>query len=135
MIQIKTVQWDGICEMRSSSDAPVDSLGAGKTTEIDKDPPTQRFQTLVSIIISSQTTDQQTSQAMTKLIEHGLTIKSIREIDFFKLVGLIKVVNANLNKAKFLKETAEILHNDYNDDVPRLKAEIMALPGCGKCFL
>jgi endonuclease III len=63
------MQWDGICEMRKkgncAGDAPVDSLGCNHLHDKDeKDQKTKRFQTLVSIILSSQTQDPQVAIGM-----------------------------------------------------------------------
>mgnify|MGYP006902770422 CR=1 FL=1 len=49
------VLYDNIREMRSKRDAPVDSMGAEVLANPDAPPAVQRFHTLVSLMLSSQT--------------------------------------------------------------------------------
>jgi len=125
-------QWDGICEMRKGKNAPVDSMGAGILADKNESPEVQRFQNLISIIISAQTADERTAQAMGNLKNYGLNIQNMIDIDIDKLASLIKPCNNNNNKAKYIRETAQILLERYDGDVPRSKADIMTLPGCGE---
>lgn len=91
--------------MRSSRDAPVDHMGADHCYDADAPahvgvfrscgsclcvclldlrasaqnsvPQVQRYQVLVSLMLSSQTKDQVTSAAMQKLRAHGCTVENI----------------------------------------------------------
>ena len=49
----------------------------------------QRYQVLLSLMLSSQTKDEVTSAAMTRLRAHGCTVDSIRATDDKKLGQLI----------------------------------------------
>lgn len=50
-----------------AADAAVDSLGCEKLWDVDSDPATQRFQVLVSLMLSSQTKDEVTAAAVRRL--------------------------------------------------------------------
>lgn len=53
-----------IKSMRQGADAPVDLMGCHTCADRNADPKTFRFQTLVALMLSSQTKDQVTSAAM-----------------------------------------------------------------------
>uniref|UniRef100_A0A8B9HWP4 Nth like DNA glycosylase 1 n=1 Tax=Astyanax mexicanus TaxID=7994 RepID=A0A8B9HWP4_ASTMX len=78
-----------IREMRSGRDAPVDYMGADKCYDPQASPEVVRYQVLVSLMLSSQTKDQVTSAAMTRLRKHGLSIESILRTDDDRLGKLI----------------------------------------------
>ena len=49
-----------------ASNAPVDTMGCSKLHDEDADPATQRFQSLVALVLSSMTRDEQTAKAMVR---------------------------------------------------------------------
>ena len=57
--------------------APVDTMGCERLGDTEADPKTYRFQTLVSLMLSSQTKDQVTAAAVKRLQERGLTVENI----------------------------------------------------------
>lgn len=57
------------------------------------------------------------------------------KIDIDTLVALVKPVTFYQNKAKYIKETSAILRDQYDGDVPKSRAHILSLPGCGKQFI
>lgn len=110
-------QLANIRAMRSRRDAPVDQLGAehcydtGAPPEVSRSLPAlaagsrgtgeghwvdascrqqvQRYQVLLSLMLSSQTKDQVTAGAMQRLRAHGLTVDSILQTDEGTLGQLI----------------------------------------------
>ena len=113
-----SAQWDGICKMRKSNDAPVDKMGCLLLHDKnEKDKPTQRFQSLVALILSTQTHDKQTALAMTSLKKYGLTVDNMCAIFIDDLDKLIKNVSFHCNKSRQIKDTAEHLRNHYGGDV------------------
>lgn len=50
-----------IRDMRKEKDAPVDTMGCERCSDDDADDKTQRFQILVSLMLSSQTKDGERS--------------------------------------------------------------------------
>ncbi|KAM9305450.1 endonuclease III-like protein 1 [Gastrophryne carolinensis] len=122
---------ENIRQMRSSRDAPVDQMGAEKCFDRDAAPEVMRYQVLLSLMLSSQTKDQVTSAAMTRLREHGLTVQRILETDENTLGNLIYPVGFWKRKVKYIKQTTEILQEKYGGDIPDNVAELVTLPGVG----
>ncbi|XP_017895597.1 PREDICTED: endonuclease III-like protein 1 isoform X4 [Capra hircus] len=76
--------------MRSGKDAPVDQLGAEHCFDPSASPKqVQRYQVLLSLMLSSQTKDQVTAGAMQRLRARGLTVDSILQTDDSTLGTLI----------------------------------------------
>jgi len=123
---------ENLREMRLKRDAVVDSMGAemcfdqNAVKETDK-----RFQVLVSLMLSSQTRDQITDSTMERLKEHGLTIENIINTNDEQLTDLIKSVAFYRRKVKYIKETALILRDKYNNDIPNSLEALLSLPGVG----
>ncbi|CAM4617168.1 unnamed protein product [Lepidochelys olivacea] len=124
-------QLDNIREMRRNKDAPVDQMGAEKCFDTSAPPEVMRYQVLLSLMLSSQTKDQVTSAAMSRLREHGLTVDNILQTDDVTLGQLIYPVGFWKNKVKYIKQTTAILKQQYESDVPSTVAELMNLPGVG----
>jgi len=57
-------------------------------------------------------------EATKNLIDYGLTVDSILEIDDEKLYELIKKVNFNRKKVKTIKNITKILKENHNSKVP-----------------
>nr|XP_015215439.1 PREDICTED: endonuclease III-like protein 1 [Lepisosteus oculatus] len=124
-------QLDNIREMRKGKDAPVDLMGAEKCFDDQASPKVMRYQVLISLMLSSQTKDQVTSAAMTKLRDHGLSVESILKTDEGTLGELIYPVGFYKTKVKYIKQTTEILQNQYDGDIPDNVADLIRLPGIG----
>ena len=99
---------------------------------------TRRFQTLIALMLSSQTKDAMVAKAMHNLREvnadgtDGLTVHSILAMDADVLNAKIYSVGFRNNKTKYIKRVAEILHDQYDDDIPGTAAEMITdLPGVG----
>ena len=87
------VNWEvvyrNIETMRKGKTAPVDRMGARRTVDLEATNQVQRFQCLVSLMLSSQTKDDVTYAAMMRLREHGLTVENILNTAEVELVRLI----------------------------------------------
>eukprot|EP00300_Choanocystis_sp_HF-7_P004542 c13522_g1_i1.p1 GENE.c13522_g1_i1~~c13522_g1_i1.p1 ORF type:complete len:446 (+),score=94.52 c13522_g1_i1:159-1340(+) len=119
-----------IVELRKERDAPVDVVGCEKLSE--PCPGEDReFQILVSLMLSSQTKDPITAEAVANLRAHGLTISNILNTPDETINHLIRRVGFHNNKTKFLKQTAQMLQDKFNSRVPRTVAELTSLPGVG----
>jgi len=68
---------------------------------------------------------------MQALKAHGLTVSNILSTSTADLDQLIKKVGFHNRKADFIKRAAQILHDQYADDVPETFEEVIALPGVG----
>jgi len=125
------VCYENIQMMRKGRTAPVDSMGCERAHDKEATPQVQRFQCLVSLMLSSQTKDEVNYAAMLRLREHGLTVENILDTEEEKLGQLIYPVGFWRNKAKYLLRTCKELKEKYASDIPPTVAELCKLPGVG----
>lgn len=135
--------------------APVDTMGCAELHWKTSSPRDQRFQTLIALMLSSQTKDTVTAVAMQRLHtelgdpapevktedesksppdeprESTLNLENILAVSHSRLNELIRAVGFHNNKTKYIKQVAEILRDKYNSDIPSSAEELMKLPGVG----
>ncbi|KAL8153595.1 hypothetical protein V2J09_011355 [Rumex salicifolius] len=145
---------EGIREMRSSEDAPVDTMGCEKAGN-SLPPKERRFAVLASSLLSSQTKDHVThgklslellhrsqnrnprslryrSGAIQRLNQNNLlTPTSVDNADEETIKKLIYPVGFYSRKATNLKKIAKICLLEYDGDIPRELEELLKLPGIG----
>ncbi|CAH2037022.1 unnamed protein product, partial [Iphiclides podalirius] len=117
--------------MRSNNDAPVDSMGCHMTMDENAPPQVIRYQTLISLMLSSQTKDQVTFAAMERLKERGLTVENVLALSDEELGKLIYPVGFWKIKVKYIKKTTETLKDQYNSDIPDSVEKLCKLTGVG----
>lgn len=122
---------ENIREMRKSRDAPVDSMGCDKCMDEEAAPEVVRYQSLISLMLSSQTKDQVTHAAMLKLRKHGLSVSNILATDDKTLGELIYPVSFWKSKVNYIKKTTQILKDEYGGDIPNTVEGLCKLPGVG----
>lgn len=121
-------------ELRQDRTAPCDGDGAEALPEKNLDPKVFRFQTLIALMLSSQTKDAMVGQAMRRLQQHGLTVENLHpdRTSAETLKGLIHGVGFHNNKTKYIHQVVQILLDKYDGDIPPTAAEmIKELPGVG----
>ncbi|XP_068631721.1 endonuclease III-like protein 1 isoform X1 [Battus philenor] len=117
--------------MRSNNDAPVDSMGCHMTMDENAPPKVIRYQTLISLMLSSQTKDQVTFAAMERLKERGLTVDNILAMSDEELGQLIYPVGFWKTKVKYIKKTTQTLKEQYDGDIPDSVEKLCKLTGVG----
>ncbi|KAF9978367.1 DNA N-glycosylase and apurinic/apyrimidinic (AP) lyase [Actinomortierella ambigua] len=127
---------DDIREFRRHHTAPVDTMGCERLAEVGESIPPQvsRFQTLMSLVLSSQTKDTVTSVAVRRLqreLKGGLTIQGVLDVGHDELNTIISAVGFHNKKTVFMKQIAEICRTQYAGDIPDSAEDLMALPGVG----
>lgn len=126
-------QAEKITEFRNANKgAPVDDYGAEAIPEGTGE--NFRYQTLVSLMLSSQTRDQVTAKAVQNLktkLNGGLTVESMRKAKEETIAELIKPVSFYSRKASYLQRTAELLATKYKGDIPSTLDGLLELPGVG----
>lgn len=125
----------------AASNAAVDTMGCDKLADPTASPRDRRFQTLVALMLSSQTKDTTNAVAMqrlkTELPPHkpgappGLTLENMLAVDPETLNELIRVVGFHNMKTKYLKQTAVICRDQWGGDIPDSIQGLVALPGVG----
>ncbi|KAF5293489.1 hypothetical protein FQA39_LY02974 [Lamprigera yunnana] len=118
-------------EMRKNCDAPVDTMGCDQCPDEAATPEDKRFQTLLSLMLSSQTKDQVTHAAMLRLRDHGCSLPNILITSDEKLGELIYPVSFWKTKVKNIKRTSEMIKTDFNGDIPNTVVNLCKLPGVG----
>jgi len=116
--------------MRSTADAPVDEMGADCLAE-KASPEVFASQTLVGLMLSSQTRDQMTERAMATLQQHGLTVENILKTPEADIAKMIYCVSFYRRKANYLKRTSEIIATKYKGVPPNTLEEVLEFPGVG----
>ncbi|MCJ1391886.1 DNA N-glycosylase and apurinic/apyrimidinic (AP) lyase [Xylographa bjoerkii] len=127
--------YEAVREMRKRVLAPVDTMGCESLADEGLSERDQRFQTLIALMLSSQTKDTTTAATIhnlqTSLPFPGLTLANILAVDPTTLNTLIYAVGFHNNKTRYIKATALILQEQFNDDIPDTVAGLMSLPGVG----
>jgi endonuclease-3 len=127
-------QLAAIRAMRRSQDAPVDTKGCERCADPSAPPAVQRFQTLVSLMLSSQTKDPVTWQAMENLKGQpagGCTAAALAALPEDKLGALISKVGFWPTKAKNVREAAAHCAATLGGDIPPTLEGLLALRGVG----
>lgn len=122
--------YDLIVELRADRTAVVDTMGSEALSELGGEADME-YQTLVSLMLSSQTKDTVNAAVMLKLRAHGLSVENILRTDDATLGGLIQGVSFHNNKVKFIKAASLILKEQHQGRVPASMEELLALPGVG----
>lgn len=115
-------------------DAPVDTLGCERIANRSLAPSIFRFQTLVALMLSAQTKDAVTAQAIANLNQHwpdGLTVDNVIAADDATIDRLICKVGFHVRKAGYIRQTAAVCRSQYGGDIPATLEELIALPGVG----
>lgn len=127
-------QFEALREFRRDGRcAPVDTMGCDIHEHID--PKTKRLHCLISLMLSAQCKDEANALVMAHLkatLPRGLTLQDILEIEQGELALLIRPCGLHNNKAKYIKQTALVLRDEFAGDIPdSAEAMIRSLPGVG----
>ncbi|KAI1149143.1 DNA glycosylase [Nemania diffusa] len=125
----------------AASNAAVDTMGCERLALPTASPRDQRFQTLVALMLSSQTKDTVNAVAMhrlqTELPPHapgappGLNLENMIAVAPARLNELIYAVGFHNNKTKYLQQAAAVCRDAHGGDIPDTVAGLVALPGVG----
>ncbi|XP_015434319.1 PREDICTED: endonuclease III-like protein 1, partial [Dufourea novaeangliae] len=122
---------NNIKEMRKDRTAPVDEMGCHMCADPKASAKVSRFQSLIALMLSSQTKDQVTHAAMQRLNTYGCTPETIADTPNDVLGKLIYPVGFWKRKAEYIKKTSIILIDKYEGDIPNTVKELCDLPGVG----
>ena len=99
------------------------------TTELEY---TSVFELLCAVLLSAQATDVGVNKATRVLFKVANTPKKILRLGLEGLEMHIKTIGLYKSKAKHLMQTCQILVDNYNGEVPRIREELEGLPGVGR---
>lgn len=90
------------------------------------------FQLLIATILSAQSTDAQVNKLTQVLFTHYPTPETMVQLEQAELEEYIKGCGLYRNKAKYILAACRQLLDEHAGEVPRTRAELMALPGVGR---
>ncbi|KAL2202759.1 putative DNA repair protein Ntg1 [Sarocladium strictum] len=121
--------------------AAVDTMGCERLADVEASPRDQRFHTLVALMLSSQTKDTVNAVAMARMKKEmpahkqgapmGLNLENMLAVEPAMLNEMIWAVGFHNNKTKYLKQTAVILRDKWDSDIPDTIEGLTSLPGVG----
>jgi endonuclease-3 len=118
-----------------AANAAVDTMGCERCSDPTASASVRRFQTLIGLMLSSQTRDEATYAAVQRLIAaNGCTPESIAAAELPVLEALLlgpPAVGFYRNKSRFIKESASLCLSTYGGDIPDTLEGLIALPGVG----
>lgn len=123
---------ENIRKVRQKFPAPVDSMGCDQAhATADKDV-NQRFQILLSLMLSSQTKDPITWAAVQKLKQNNMgNVDGLLGAEEKDIEELIYPVGFYRRKAIYLKKVAALLKQHHDGDIPSTIEQLCKLPGVG----
>lgn len=93
---------------------------------------TNAFELLIAVVLSAQTTDIQVNKVTEKLFKRFPTPELLKDGTLEEIEYYLRSIGLYRNKAKFIKEIANILFEEYNSEVPNNRKDLESLPGVGR---
>ena len=90
------------------------------------------FQLLVAVILSAQCTDKRINQVTPALFQRFPNAKALAETTPDIVFDYIRSVSYPNNKAKHLVGMANVLLNEFNDEIPSDVKLLQKMPGVGR---
>ncbi|KAA3609732.1 MAG: endonuclease III [Calditrichaeota bacterium] len=90
------------------------------------------FQLLVSTMLAAQSTDVRVNIVTKDFFAKYPDAKSMSQLSVDEIIGWIKTVGLYKTKAKNLAATCKILAENFGDDIPSTREELVKLPGVGR---
>lgn len=90
------------------------------------------FKVLVATVLSQRTRDENTEKAVKKLFAIYKNSEQLANADIKEIEPLIRNVGFYRNKARAIKEIANILLKKYNGEVPSEFEKLIELPSVGR---
>ncbi|WP_292460839.1 DUF123 domain-containing protein [Methanothermococcus sp.] len=97
-----------------------------------EDAETKAFKVLISTVLSARTKDETTSEVSKRLFKKIKNTDDLLNIDQNELEKLIYPVGFYKTKAKYLKDLAKIVKNEYGGKIPNKLEDLTKLPGVGR---
>lgn len=90
------------------------------------------FELLVATILSAQCTDKRVKKVTRVLFKRYMSLKDYADAELEELEKIIKSTGFYHNKAKFIKEAAKKILEDFNSEIPRSMEEMTKIPGVAR---
>jgi len=124
--------YDLIVELRADRTAVVDDL-AVRSFAADANEEDRTYQSLVSLMLSSQTRDSVNIATMKRLLSNpsGLSAASIMKMEEDELEDLIRSVSFYRRKVQYIKQATRKIVEEHDGLVPDNLEALLELPGVG----
>ncbi len=93
---------------------------------------TTPFELLVAVILSARNTDKKVNEVTKKLFAKYKTIKDYANVNSEELGKNLDKLGLFRQKSKFIKNTATIIIDKHNGQIPKTMEELIELPGVGR---
>jgi endonuclease-3 len=90
------------------------------------------WELLVATILSAQCTDERVNQVTKELFKLYRDVTDYTKLDLGELEKLIRSTGFYKQKARYIKEAAYIIVNEYNSEVPKEMKHLLKLPGVAR---
>ena len=90
------------------------------------------FELLVAVVLSAQCTDKRVNMVMPELMADFPTAEKMMQSNFDELFPYIKSISYPNNKTKHLLGLSKMLVEDFNNEMPEDREELIKLPGVGR---
>ena len=90
------------------------------------------WELLVAVILSARNTDKKVNEVTTKLFKKYKTIKDYKDASLSELEKDLGSLGLFRQKAKFVKNSATIIIDKHNGQIPKTMQELIELPGVGR---
>lgn len=90
------------------------------------------FQLLIAVILSAQCTDKRINLVTPELFKAFPNPQKLADAEFDEVFYYIKSVSYPSNKSKHLIGMAQMLVNDFKNEIPETTEDLMKLPGVGR---
>lgn len=90
------------------------------------------WELLVSVILSAQTTDEMVNKVTPDLFKKYPTPASLAKAPISDITKMIKKIGYYNSKAKYIKQTGELVSKKFKNVVPLNEADLRTLPGVGR---
>jgi len=90
------------------------------------------FQLLIATMLAAQSTDVRVNIVTKDFFAKYPDAKSMHTLSIMELEKWIKTVGLYKSKAKNIAATCKILTENYGDDIPSTREELVKLPGVGR---
>lgn len=91
-----------------------------------------KFELLLAVVLSAQTTDEQVNKVTKELFREYNTPDDFAHLDPLYLEERIRGVGLYRNKARSIISLSQIIRDNYNGEVPGDFNELLKLPGVGR---
>lgn len=110
----------------------IDGMALPAIEKISEDHKTDPFKILIGTLLSARTQDATTHAASSRLFRRARTPRAMAKLSLAQIEELIYPVSFYRNKARFVKDTCDVLVTRYGGKVPQTLDELVTLPGVGR---